>query len=172
VPGTQDESDSSSTTWAWILAAALLAVAIALVVFLMRRRARRKRAAQAWHRNAAAALGAATAADTLLSGLGPETGTAEWSRRRAEVESAAVGLDRAGADAVDPNAGEAARSAAADLRSAMFAVEAEVFLRAGPPPTPDQLASADGLRRTRMTELTAALDRLRALAGEEPTPPQ
>lgn len=94
----------------------------------------------------------------------------EAGRRQleAEVEDAAATLERLGLDAPDQEAGNMARRAAEQLRSLMFAIRAEELLRDGPPPTGEQLAEADRMRRTHATELDATIEQIRTHIGDTP----
>src|SRR5271165_422044 len=138
---------SSSTPWGWIIAGiVLVAAAIVLIVVLVGSRSRR-RAEQAWAESARPAADQAIVARNLLDEPGARD---DATRRQAPGDDARAG----------------AASAAGALREAMFALESERLLRAGPnPPTGDQLAQADQARRTAFAHLDSSLAGLQARIG-------
>ena len=86
-----------------------------------------------------------------------------------QVEKAAAALERVVRAAPDPQAGSLATEAAAALRGLAFAVEADRLLRHGASaPSGAQLAQADEARRSRNSELSAALARLSTSIGSAP----
>ena len=80
-----------------------------------------------------------------------------------QVERAAVGMERAAANAPELAAATAATNVATSLRGLGFAVEADRLMRQGTAsPTGLQLAQADEAKRNRMSELNVALAQLNA----------
>lgn len=155
-----EKTSSSSTIWLAILALAVLGALVGTVlVFLAGRR--RQQAAEAWVPTARAAFeGAILARDLLVAQ--PTGGDEALPRARAQAEDAALALDRVSSNAPQDDERASAANAAAGLRGLSFAIEAENLMRSTPtPPSADQLAEADVVRRRRSGELDAALSQLR-----------
>lgn len=155
-----EKSTSSSTLWLGILALVVLAVLGGTVAFFMANR-RREQAAEAWTPPARAALESAILARDLLAAQ-PTGGDEALPRARAQAEDASVALDRTASAAPGDAQRAAAEAVATSLRGLSFAIEAENLMRTSPtPPSADQLAEADVVRRRRTGELDAALSQLR-----------
>jgi hypothetical protein len=159
---------SSSTPWGLIVLIVVLVVAILVVLWLLLAR-RRKMAEARWRRLVAPAMSdAQLARESLLS----DNAMSEDPELRGAVgeqsERAATALERAASSAPDDDAKALTNSAATSLRGLAFAVEADRLLRQGArAPTGAQLAEADAAKRSRTSELNAALQRLSRRIGSE-----
>ncbi|HZM53842.1 MAG TPA: hypothetical protein VFC03_02325 [Acidimicrobiales bacterium] len=151
----------SGTPWGLIGLIAVLVIAIVVVALLFR--SRKKRAIETEWRHAVipALSDAQLARESLVSGTAASDDPEVRGAAAAQVERAAVALEKAAGSAPEPQAAGAATAAAGALRGLAFAVEADRLLRNGPTaPTGLQLAQADEARRARTTELNTALARL------------
>ena len=147
----------------------VLVIAIVLVALLLR--SRKKKGVEAeWHRAVVPALSdAQLARDAVLSDNAMSEDPSLRGPVEVQVERAAAELERVARAAPDPHAAGLATEAAAALRGLAFAVEADRLLRHGASaPTGVQLAQADEARRTRNSELSAALSRLSTRIGAPP----
>ena len=152
---------ASKTPWGLIALIAVLVIAIVAVAMLYR--SRKKRAVETGWRHAAipALSDAQLARESLVSGTAASDDPEVRGAAAAQVEKAAVALEKAAGSAPGAQAASTATAAAGSLRGLAFAVEADRLLRNGStPPTGLQLAQADEARRARTTELNTALARL------------
>jgi hypothetical protein len=152
---------ASKTPWSLIALIAVLVIAIVAVALLYR--SRKKRAVETGWRHAAipALSDAQLARESLVSGTAASDDPEVRGAAAAQVEKAAVALEKAARSAPEAQAASTATAAAGSLRGLAFAVEADRLLRNGStPPTGLQLAQADEARRARTTELNTALARL------------
>jgi hypothetical protein len=152
---------SSSDTWLLVGIGIAAAAVLALLIWVLVAGSRRRRANRAWAPTARTALDSAVTARDLLLSEPMDADAATHEAIRAKVAEAARMLDGASARGPDEEARTASHDAAEELRGLLFAVEAQRLLPTGrTPPTADQLAQADLQRRTRESELQAALVRL------------
>jgi hypothetical protein len=152
---------ATSTPWGLIALIAVLVIAIVAVALLYW--SRKKRAVETEWRHAVipALSDAQLARESLVSGTAASDDPEVRGAAAAQVEKAAVALEKAAGSAPGAQAASTATAAAGSLRGLAFAVEADRLLRNGStPPTGLQLAQADEARRARTTELNTALARL------------
>ena len=152
---------STSDTWIWIVVGIAAAALLALLIGLLVASSRRRRANRAWVPTARTALDGAVAARDLLRAEPADADAATHESIRLRVGEAAAMLDRVSTSAPDQEGRTASHDTAEELRGLLFAIEAQRLLPTGRlPPTAEQLAQADLQRRTRESELEAALVRL------------
>jgi hypothetical protein len=152
---------ASKTPWGLIALIAVLVIAIVAVALLYW--SRKKRAVETEWRHAVipALSDAQLARESLVSGTAASDDPEVRGAAAAQVEKAAVALEKVAGSAPGAQAASTATAAAGSLRGLAFAVEADRLLRNGStPPTGLQLAQADEARRARTTELNTALARL------------
>jgi hypothetical protein len=162
-------STSSKTPWGLIALIVVLVIAIGLVALLLRSR-KNKGIEADWHRAVVPALSdAQLARDAVISENAMSADPNLRGAVQVQVDRAAAELERVARAAPDPHAGGLATEAAGALRGLAFAVEADRLLHQGATaPTGVQLAEADEARRTRNSELSAALSRLSTRIGAPP----
>jgi hypothetical protein len=152
---------SSSDTWVLVVIAVAAALVLALLIGVLVAGRRRRRENTAWVPSARTALDSAGSARALLLSEPADADAATHEAIRAKVDEAARMLDGVSARGPDEEARTASHDVAESLRGLIFAVEAQRLLPTGrTPPTADQLAQADLLRRTRESELEQAMVRL------------
>jgi hypothetical protein len=140
-------------------------VAIALVaigVILLIARTRRQGREADWEHTALPAVAAAELARDLVLSQTPEDDDQRRGAVSVQVDEAVTGLERAAASAPDESHAVLCSKAAESLRGVAFAVQADHLMRSGGQlPTGEQLAAADLAKRSRTTELDAALAHLK-----------
>ncbi len=169
---TTSPTKSTASTTPWGLIALIVVLVLAIVLLAVVLRSRKKKGIEAeWHRAVVPALSdAQLARDAVLSDSAMSDDPGLRGQVEVQVEKAAAELERVVRSAPDPHAGALATDAAAALRGLAFAVEADRLLRHGASaPSGLQLAQADEARRTRNSELSAALSRLSTSIGSAPS---
>src|SRR6204780_4755945 len=152
---------SSSKTLGWVLLAVVIAL-LALFVGLLIARSRRQGREVDWDRSVGPALTAAELARELVLSQTSADDAQHRATVAVQVDDAVNGLERAAAAAPADTLRSLATRSANSLRGLAFAVEADHLMRSGgQSPTGEQLASADSARRSRSTELNAALEELK-----------
>jgi len=155
------KSTSSSKTLGWVLLAVVIAL-LALFVGLLIARSRRQGREVDWDRSVLPALTAAELARELILSQTDADDAQHRATVAVQVDDAVDGLERAAAAAPDDVHRSLCMRCANSLRGLAFAVEADHLMRSGgKTPTGEQLASADSARRSRSSELNAALEELK-----------
>jgi hypothetical protein len=149
-----------------IVLAILLVVAVILLVVLFQRRTKRQ-AVTYWRGSVLpAVVDARLARESLLSGNATSDNPELRGSVDIQVDRAAQALEHASRHAPDEQAQNATDAVAGSLRGLAFAIEADRLLRHGAgSPSGMQLAETDEARRSRLSELDAALARLSSHFG-------
>ena len=165
-PAATKSGGLTGTAVALIVLAIMLVVAVILVAVLFRRRTRRQ-AANDWRGTVLPAIvDARLARESLLSGNAMSDNPELRGSVDIQVDRAAQALEHASRHAPDEQAQNATDAVAGSLRGLAFAIEADRLLRHGAgSPSGMQLAETDEARRSRLSELDAALARLSSHFG-------
>jgi len=165
-PAATKSGGLTGTAVALIVLAIMLVVAVILVAVLFRRRTRRQ-AANDWRGSVLpAVVDARLARESLLSGNAMSDNPELRGSVDIQVDRAAQALEHASRHAPDEQAQNATDAVAGSLRGLAFAIEADRLLRHGAgSPSGMQLAETDEARRSRLSELDAALARLSSHFG-------